>query len=60
MQSKKRPWYRWRFSLGALLVAGLFGWMAWDSLVDSTVEWPTRIVGFLVFGVLALVFAWFL
>lgn len=60
MSRSNYRWYRWQFNLGTLLVACLFRWMSWDSLADSAAEWPTRILGFLVFGFITAVFVWFL
>jgi uncharacterized membrane protein AbrB (regulator of aidB expression) len=60
MPSKTQLWYRWHFNLGTLLIACLFGWMSWDSLIDATAEWPTRVLGFVVFGLVGVVFVWFL
>lgn len=57
MPREKQPWYRWQFSLPLTLFTALFAWMAWDLLADESAPLAPRIVGGVIFGVLALWFA---
>lgn len=53
---KETPWYKWRFSFGGIYLISFFMFMAYAFFNESGVGKTEKVIGILIFVLLALLF----